>query len=433
MPRLRTPLAASLCYIVSSLLLGACSSAVENSPGASAKDTGKTATTGSGTLGRGTTTTVGSGLTGIAGAGSNTCAKGRATTLPVTPTVWLVVDGSGSMGQRFANSTRWDALRTALMDPGGVVSTLEKAVRFGLVIYNGPDEFSGGGNGGNGGTRGGGACFAPDRINPSCLCFSGFEPFCCQAACGASDPMAMPMPAPAPTTPADPAAMPQECANLMVVNPALSNYAAINSAYPQREVGGSTPTHRALERIVSTLPVTNSAIPDDMTGPVYVILATDGAPNDSCAGGFGGSFDPETAKRVVEVVTSGVAMGMRMFVISLAGDDLELRQHLQEVANIGSPGQAPFEPASKDELVTALRNIIGGATCQVALDGTVMQGEECSGQVSLNGQFLTCNVPNGWKLADDHTLQLTGTACDTFLGAQSAIEATFPCNVFVPQ
>lgn len=428
MPRLPTPLTASLCCIAS--FLCACSSSVEETPGARSANSGKT--NGSATLGTGASSTVTSGVTGTGGAGSsNTCAKGRATTLPVTPTVWLVVDGSGSMGQDFADTSRWEALRTALMAPGGVVATLETAVRFGLVIYNGPDDFNIGGGGGRPGRGGGGSiCFAPERINPSCLCISGFEPFCCEASCGAPDPMSMPMPSP---TPADPATTPDQCANVMVVNPALSNYAAINSAYPQEEVGGSTPTHRALERIVSTLPVTNSAVPDDMTGPTYVILATDGAPNDRCSGGFGASFEPEAAKAVVDVVTGGVKMGMRMFVISLAGDDTELRTHLQEVANIGSPGQEPFEPASKDELVTSLRNIIGGATCQVALEGKVMEGAECSGQVALNGQQLTCNNANGWKLVNDHTIQLTGTACDNFLGSQSAIEATFPCNVFVPQ
>ena len=34
-------------------------------------------------------------------------------------------------------------------------------------------------------------------------------------------------------------------------------------------------------------------------------------------------------------------------------------------------------------------------------------------------------------MPDDHTVQLTGTACDTLLSTQSLVTATFPCGVFV--
>jgi hypothetical protein len=356
------------------------------------------------------------------------CAEGKASAAPVIPTVWLVVDGSGSMGEDFEGGSRWDALRSALMDPAGVVQTLETAVRFGMVIYNGPeenliDQFTGGGNGITG-------CYAPENINALCLCFTGYEPFCCQPECGGmpmTPPMSGPMSGPSP--------QPSQCENLVVVDPALSNYAAINAAYPQEELGGSTPTHRALEKIVGTLPVVNQPLPDDIKGPTYVILATDGEPNDFCldAAAGGGSFQADASPRVVEVVTSGVQMGMRMFVVSLAGDDDRLRAHLQEVAAIGSPGQAPFEPAGKDELVQALRGIIGGTTCQITLNGTVKSNQACSGSVTSNGVTLPCNDPNGWRLVDDHTLQLTGTACETFLSTKSLVYANFPCGVFIPQ
>jgi hypothetical protein len=315
------------------------------------------------------------------------------------------------MGEAFGGSSRWLALRSALMDPGGVVQTLQAVVRFGLVIYDGPLAAGFGAQ-----------CFQPGNINIACGCFSGFEPSCCEPGCGG--------------TPA-PQAMPADCPDVMVLNPALANYAAISAAYPARELGGSTPTDRALERIVSTLPVVNKHLPDDMSGPVYVILATDGAPNDTCSmnggGGGGLDFQPAVAQRVLDVVRNGVTMGMRMFVISLAGGDARLRTHLQEVAQIGSPGQAPFEPSSRDELVTALRNIIAGATCQVALDGTVASGQECSGQVALNDRPLPCNEPDGWRLVNANTLQLSGAACDSFLGAPSSVFATFPCGAFIPQ
>jgi hypothetical protein len=353
----------------------------------------------SGSIGVGPSGSPGA-ASGASGVGPGaTCAQGLATTSPITPTVWLVVDGSGSMDEPFESSTRWVALRAALMDPGGVVASLQAAVRFGLVLYDGPldGQLT--------------SCFAPENIDPSCLCFSGYEPFCCQAGCGGP---------------------PAECANVMVVQPALSNHAALDAAFPGQPLGGSTPTDRALQRVVSEFSMLAPPQPDTRQGPVIVILATDGAPNDTCVGMLNVA-DLDVERRVLDVVGDGVQMGLRMFVISLAGADAELRNHLQQVAQLGSPGQPPFEPSTKGELVDALQNIVGGATCQVALDGTVAVGQECSGAVALNGESLSCNATDGWRLVDDHTLQLTGAACARFLASSSSVTARFPCGVFIPQ
>ena len=351
-----------------------------------------------------------SGVAGAVPATATTCAQGTANASPVTPTVWLVVDGSGSMDESFGSgSTRWEALRSALMDPGGVVADLERVARFGLVIYNGPE---------NGQSQ----CNTPDRINILCACFTGFEPECCEPACGGTPP-------PAPTDPS-------QCANLVVVDPALDNYATIDAAYPAQELGGWTPTDRAIQHVVTNLPVTNAQQLDTDVDPVYVVLATDGAPNDHCGtdggGGGGSGFDPVVAQRVVDEVTRGVQMGMRLFVISLAGNDAELQRHLEQVAQIGGTGQPPFVPATKGDLVAVLQQIIGGATCQVTLDGSVQSGQECAGEVTLNGFALDCNAPDGWRMHDERTVQLTGSACDMFLGAPSQVHATFPCGIFTP-
>jgi hypothetical protein len=308
-----------------------------------------------------------------------TCAEGDANTSPVTPTVWLVLDGSGSMKEDFGGQSRWDALRAALMDPGGVVDTLQHSVRFGMVLYSGNDN---------------------DMV----------------AAGG-------------------------ECFQLVTVQPALDNYSMLSAQYPAMELGGWTPTDRALDNVVSTLPVTNSQVVlDAKPDPIYVILATDGAPNDQCSGdggnrtrgGGSSQFDPVTAQRVLDVVGKGVQMGMQMFVISLAGGDQQLAMHLEQVADLGGTGQPPFTPSNKDDLVSTLQQIIGNATCQVRLSGSVIAGKECSGEVSLNGNALACNQPDGWKLADASTVQLTGAACDTFLQTQSLVHAAFPCDAFSP-
>jgi hypothetical protein len=52
------------------------------------------------------------------------------------PTVVLLVDQSGSMGEPYPGGTRWDVLRDALIHADtGVIARLETAVRFGLTMY----------------------------------------------------------------------------------------------------------------------------------------------------------------------------------------------------------------------------------------------------------------------------------------------------------
>lgn len=56
--------------------------------------------------------------------------------IPVIPTVVLLVDQSFSMGETFSGTSRWNALRSALIDPvDGVVTALETEVRFGLALF----------------------------------------------------------------------------------------------------------------------------------------------------------------------------------------------------------------------------------------------------------------------------------------------------------
>jgi hypothetical protein len=313
----------------------------------------------------------------IAGAaGNESCAEGLANTTPVTPTVWLVLDGSGSMNEDFGDETRWQALRAALMDDGGIVSTLERNVRFGMVLYSGAES---------------------DDDEPP----------------------------------------PAQCVDLVVVDPALDNYAALQAQLPDEEPGGWTPTDQALEHVVDNLPVTNMPVLDGTSEPTYVVLATDGAPNDRCAGDSGGGgggrdFDEVTAQRVLDVVGRGASAGVKLLVISLAGDDDDLQTHLEEVATLSGSGLAPFVPATRDELVTTFQQIIGGASCQIALQGMVMADQACSGTVTLSGTPLVCNDDNGFRVVDGRTLQLMGDACSNFLAVDSQLHATFPCGAFTP-
>jgi hypothetical protein len=54
------------------------------------------------------------------------------------------------------------------------------------------------------------------------------------------------------------------------------------------------------------------------------------------------------------------------------------------------------------------------------------------GTVTLNGQPLGCNQPNGWSLVDERHLRVSGTACQALMDRTALIEARFPCNILAP-
>jgi hypothetical protein len=64
------------------------------------------------------------------------CGSINVTLQPEIPTVTLVVDQSLSMETALGSTTRWEAVRSALIArDGGLVTDLQDIVRFGLVLY----------------------------------------------------------------------------------------------------------------------------------------------------------------------------------------------------------------------------------------------------------------------------------------------------------
>ncbi len=76
---------------------------------------------------------------------SGGCGEVSVVVTPVTPTLVLLVDQSGSMTDDFGGVQRWDALYDTLMNPtDGVVISLQSSVRFGLALYTSMDGDEGG-------------------------------------------------------------------------------------------------------------------------------------------------------------------------------------------------------------------------------------------------------------------------------------------------
>jgi hypothetical protein len=321
-------------------------------------------------------------LQGTAGEGlkAGQCARQNVVTTRVVPTVWLVLDGSGSMVELLGETSRWKALRAALMDPAdGVVKALEHEVSWGMVLYDG---------------------MTPGDIQEP-LPDGGVAMFS----------------APPATT----------CPRLVTVEPALDNFGMLDMNYGAMPLGGSTPTDKALEAVVGHLPDQTGQVLDGRVNPTIVVLATDGAPNNLCTTDFSMI---DVAPNVVKVVGTLASMNVKTYVISLAGGDANLTQHLEQVAKAGMTGNPPFLPMNKAELVQTFKDIIGpAAACDVVLHGSVKAGIECMGSIKINGAPLACNDPNGWMLKDKSTISIMGTACEEYRNNLTAIlEADFPCE-----
>jgi len=300
---------------------------------------------------------------------TNACAKAELTTTRTVPTVWLLVDGSGSMAAPLSGLTgpsRFHLLRDALMAQGsGLVARLQGSVAFGLLIYD-----------------------------------------------GGLSPPGIPTPL---------------CPRVIAVEPALDNFATLDLAYPAVETGASTPTHYALTDLAKRIAAAPNAGPDH---PTYVVLATDGKPN-LCDFHDGIPASVLTEQEAVDTVSTLAESGTKLFAISLAGDDLELQAHLDAVARAGNTGKSAFSPTTQDALVDALSEIIGGTTsCEVRVEGTIVKGRECAGDVRLDGAPLVCNGDDGFRVATHGKgIELLGAACKTLQQKPSVkVSASFACD-----
>jgi hypothetical protein len=243
-----------------------------------------------------------------------------------------------------------------------------------------------------------------------------------------------------------------ECPQLLQVAPALDNASAIDMSFPATELGGSTPTDKAMTAAVDLMIGMQSSDPEVINPPLYIILATDGQPNSICTGGTGGDGSAQKAAVIAEV-DRAAAKDIKTFVISLGQNDPGLQSHLEEVADHGepmNPNAHAFSPMDPMDLSNTLAALIGGAIgCEIALSGSVTVGQECRGKVKRDGAELPCcqdmgsgwmcdgaavTDPNGWRLKDASTVELVGTECVNFLEApEASLEARFPCDVFVPE
>lgn len=134
---------------------------------------------------------IGTGRDNTDGTGDGECADIELNATPSVPTVIMVVDRSLSMNYGFDGSTRWNTLRSALLDSNtGLIHDLQDSVRFGLAMFT---------------------------SSPGSWNHSG------------------------------------ECPAIASVSPAMDNFASIENAYGSAEPLGGTPTGESINAIVDNL------------------------------------------------------------------------------------------------------------------------------------------------------------------------------------
>jgi hypothetical protein len=111
--------------------------------------------------------------------------------------------------------------------------------------------------------------------------------------------------------------------------------------------------------------------------------------------------------------------------------EASLQQHLTDVADAGGGKVYPgFSPGA---LSTAFDDIIDGVrSCVIDLSGEIAKGKESTGVITLDGDTLGLDDPDGWKVNSPSQIELLGAACDTIKSGEHDLSINFPCESFEP-
>lgn len=332
------------------------------------------------------------GVAGVAGTGDNSCASVRVNANRVIPTVQLVIDGSGSMEDDFGNTTRWGAVRDALLSETGVVQRLDAVVEFGMSIYQ---------------TGGQGMNSCPALTGPA-PALGNFEAI--------------------------------DGAWIDRPNGSTPTAEAMESVVASMSGSLSQPDKVVPPQIII---LATDGAPNGCAGGMDWLLwvgCTFLNPMDPACAGLNMMLENDGYARTLQAARDAQAKGIRVYVLDLSEGGIN-QAELQKVANVGvgldenaTPAAPLYVPSDPAALSTALETIIGGAaTCSVALEGEITNLDaacDVASTVEINGEPITCGDANGWSIVDSTHIELVGEACTRWLSSTDAsLNARFPCNV----
>lgn len=323
------------------------------------------------------------------------CAGATVTANRIIPTVYLVLDGSGSMNAPFGDGgTRWTVLREALVGANGVVTKLETVVKFGMTIYSNRDPAM---------------CPSLVEVKPPAI----------------NNLMTMSAMYP-----------PVETGGGTPTGEALQGVVDSLPDYSEPVLDG--PMEKAPIIILATDGEPNGCN-EAIAGVANCAAAADPI---GCLGGVVGQLAtaPANYDTTLKAVQTARDKMIPVWVISLAAG-LNNIPDLQRTANIGAgldenamPGATIYSPQNPDDLTNTLVKLIGDVVdCTVELSGTLDVARACEGTVNMNGMPLACGTDEGWKAVDPKHIALQGMACATFKSDPSVfLDAQFPCGVVQP-
>ncbi len=432
-----------VCVSLSLALALACSAGSGASGGGVSSGSGAGASGGTtgigtgGTIGIGTGGSAGSGAgVGISGAGGGMgCQMGGVVWDPKIPTVYLLVDRSGSM---FVNNggatTPWAALRTGALD---VISKLQAEVRFGFAAY---------------------AAYAEATSGAACIQAGKYVDMPTQA-------------------------------------PDLNNSDAIATLYNSLEQPASQKIDTGSSFAIDA--IANLLWADTSDGDKYILFVTDGEPDycddpspqcpiDSVTwtlqrlkAGLDrtGAAHAPISTIVLGVATSITQLGdqalvqfanagggqpvaylndpgngmaytdMRYFyecqanagwAADLVASGKPMLSSLGTYAAVGGALQ-PFKPNATDQDAIAAQisaALAGVKSCTFDLGGDIQVNLALLDQahVYVEGAVVPLNDPNGWRMNNSTQIELVGEACNTWrLPTSDDITWDFPCELFIPK
>lgn len=218
-----------------------------------------------------------------------------------------------------------------------------------------------------------------------------------------------------------------KCPMLTGVDPAINNYDAIKNVFDNNAPENDTPTAESILQVVTLLKQ------DQDPSKKIIVLATDGEP-DTCE-----VPNPQQGQEEsIAAAQTAYKEHFPVFIIGV-GDDVG-EDHLRQMANAGQgfpiddPKGADFyRGLDPQSLVQAFEDIISGARdCVLDLEGEVQQGMEDQCKVTIDGEPVNYNDPDGWRLNSPSKLELVGGACENIKTGEKELLVSCPCDAFGP-
>jgi hypothetical protein len=307
-------------------------------------------------------------------ADGDACAEVTFEVTNVIPTVVLLIDRSASMSEEDLDTmnpgvSRWDALKTALLDPAGAIASLQDQVRFGVVFYAG----------------------GPGGANAACpVLDQGGDP---------------------------PLLMPPRTGILMD----FTAYFQPLGTLPD------TPTGESVAFTAGELTAFTEV------GPKFIVLATDGEPDLCAdrqePSGRDRSLAEVTAAYDDDITTFVISVGTDVAEAHLA----ELANAGQGFPPADMPPMPRFyQVTTQQALADAFLQIITGTrSCTMTLNGEIDPDLADRGEVLIDGMPVPQSDTDGWRIIDGSTIELVGSACEAIQSGEHTLTASFPCEAIV--